>query len=466
MFVLLCRRVFLALLLLCSLPAARAWDFGQMRADEVAVYVQDLHTGRVLAEHRADASMNPASTMKLVTAFAAFSTLPPDYRWRTEWKTAAPVSGKVLQGDLYWVGSGNPVFDQPDIVAMQDQLRAQGIEQLGGKVVLDRSIWPPQAPAAGFEDDAGELFTTPPDPHMVAYKVLWLTLARDAAGKTVLELNPPLPDTPVNTEALQPTTALRSCHLKNYMSAEYRDGVLYVRGRLPVQCIGSALYVNIFDTPTFARQSFRSHWLAGGGNEVAFGEGPAPPQARTVAVSDSKPLAEVLADMNKYSNNVIARSVFLTLGSHGARGWMQNPDHAVRRALAAAGIDDEALVLENGSGLSRRERVTARFLGQLLNKAYHSPFQAAFIRTLPIAGVDGTLHSRFKQVGSGLRLKTGTLQNVRALAGYWLPEEPGRNPLAVVALVNGERSEHYLPDLDRLVRRLIATAPALEKTQP
>lgn len=429
-----------------------------MRPEEVAVYVQDLHTGHVLAEHRADASMNPASTMKLVTAFAAFSTLPSDYRWRTEWKTAAPVAGHTLQGDLYWVGSGNPVFDQPDIIAMQAQLRAQGIEYLGGKVVLDRSLWPPQASAAGFEDDAGELFAIPPDPHMVAYKALWITLAKDAEGKTVLALNPPLPDTPVNTEALRPVHS-GSCYLKNHMSGEYRDGVLYMRGRLPTHCTGSALYVNLFDTPTFARQSFRSHWLAGGGNDVAFAEGKTPPQARTVAVSDSKPLAEVLADMNKYSNNVIARSVFLTLGAHTAAGRAQNPDHAVRRALVASGLDDEALVLENGSGLSRRERVTARLLGQMLDKAYRSPFQAAFIQTLPIAGVDGTLQTRFKQVGSGLRLKTGTLKNVRALAGYWLPEKPGQNPLAVVVLVNSERSDGYLPDLDRLVRHLIQARP-------
>ena len=447
---------------LCVLPAAQAWDFGKMRPEEVAFYVQDLHTGRVLAEHRADASMNPASTMKLVTAFAAFSTLPPDYRWRTEWKTAAPVAGHTLQGDLYWVGSGNPVFDQPDIRAMQAQLHAQGIERLGGKVVLDRSIWPPQAPAAGFEDDEGELFTTPPDPHMVAYKVLWLTLGKDEAGQTVLELNPPLPDTPLNTDELRRVNS-GSCYLKNRMGGEYRDGVLYLRGRLPTHCIGSSTYINIFDTPAFARQSFRSHWLAAGGNDAPFAEGKTPAQARTVAVNDSKPLTEVLTDMNKYSNNVIARSVFLTLGTHTAAGRTQNPDHAVRRALAASGLDDEALVLENGSGLSRRERVTARFLGQLLDKAYRSPFQSAFIHTLPVAGIDGTLQTRFKQVGNSLRLKTGTLKNVRALAGYWLPETSGQNPLAVVVLVNSERSEGYLTDLDRLVQNLIRQPQTLEK---
>ena len=145
---------------------------------------------------------------------------------------------------------------------------------------------------------------------------------------------------------------------------------------------------------------------------------------------------------------------------------MQNAKGAVRRQLVAAGLDDEALVLENGSGLSRRERLTARFMGQMLQQAWQSPFQAAFIDTLPIGGRDGTLKGRFKNSGGGLRLKTGTLKNVRALAGYWLPENPQQHPLAIVVIINSERSGGYLPDMDKLVERVLNDTQALEKTLP
>ena len=146
-------------------------------------------------------------------------------------------------------------------------------------------------------------------------------------------------------------------------------------------------------------------------------------------------------------------------GEQAARGrsGTQNAEAAVRRALRSAGLDDETLVLENGSGLSRRERASARFLGEMLAVARRSPFQTAFTDSLPVAGNDGTLKKRFQNIGSPLRLKTGTLKNVRALAGYWLPEAP-QHPLAIVVLVNSEQSGAYLPDLDKLVMQLLPAA--------
>ena len=168
--------------------------------------------------------------------------------------------------------------------------------------------------------------------------------------------------------------------------------------------------------------------------------------------------------MNKHSNNLIARTVFLTLG-HQENGphSVQNAEAAVRRQLVSAGLDDEALVLENGSGLSRRERLTARFLGSMLFQAYRSPFRDTFIHTLPIAGTDGTLRGRFRQLGRSLRMKTGTLRDVRALAGYWLP--PNGRKLAVVVIINSHRSGGYLPDMDAMVRRIVHDADVLDNMQ-
>ena len=118
--------------LLWPFQAALALDFGRIPADEVAIYVQDVRTGAVLAEHRADAAMNPASTMKLVTTFAALRALGPDYRWRTRWLTDGRIQNAGLAGSLYWQGSGDPSLDQKDIIAMQQQLQAQGIRRIDG----------------------------------------------------------------------------------------------------------------------------------------------------------------------------------------------------------------------------------------------------------------------------------------------------------------------------------------------
>ena len=143
----------------------------------------------------------------------------------------------------------------------------------------------------------------------------------------------------------------------------------------------------------------------------------------------------------------------------------QNPEAAVRSRLALSGIPTAPLVLENGSGLSRRERVSARMMGDMLAAAYRSPFKQAFIGSLPIAGRDGTLKSRFKNIGAPLRLKTGTLKNVRALAGYYLGGN-GSDPLAVVVIINSERADKLLGEMDKLTERLIAPAPPSDGLTP
>ena len=459
-----CSRLLLAFVLFFYFQVAFAIDFGHIQPDEVAVYVQDLDSGQILLAHRADASMNPASTMKLVTTFAALRALGGDYRWQTQWRSSGTVANGSLQGDLYWVGSGDPSFDQPDLLDMQQQLVRQGIMSLNGKVVLDRRVWGSLAGAEGFENDADESFVVPPDPHMIAYKSLWITAARNESGQPAFLLNPPLYG--IQTDLSQLTETNGRCgKLSNHVSAKFENGMLVFRGRLPAACMGEKMFINLFDAPRFAEESFRGHWLAQGlGGLYGFGRGAAPGNSRILATHFSKPLSEVLTDMNKHSNNLIARTVFLTLG-HQENGphSVQNAEAAVRRQLVSAGLDDEALVLENGSGLSRRERLTARFLGSMLFQAYRSPFRDTFIHTLPIAGTDGTLRGRFRQLGRSLRMKTGTLRDVRALAGYWLP--PNGRKLAVVVIINSHCSGGYLPDMDAMVRRIVHDADVLDNMQ-
>ena len=160
--------------------------------------------------------------------------------------------------------------------------------------------------------------------------------------------------------------------------------------------------------------------------------------------------------MNKQSDNLVARSIFLTLGANQAGDTVENARAAVMNSFKQSGIDTQGLVIENGSGLSREERVTARTLGTMLYRAYFNDlFNEQFIDSLPIAGYDGTLRRRLRDVG-GLRMKTGTLKDVRALAGFRLPESIHQTPLAIVVLINSPKSGAYLGDMDDLIRSLVA----------
>ena len=399
-----------------SLPAF-AIDFGRIPQDEISVYVQELDSGNVLVDHRSNVPVNPASTMKLVTAFAAFKALGGDYRWTTQFKSDGTIQGDTLQGDIYWVGSGDPVFDQEGLVGMQQQLRDKGIRKI------------------------------------TAYKVVSVKPERNDMGGVDLVTNPPLPDIKIDNK-INVTPSNASCKaLQNHMRANYKGGVLHVSGKVPESCLGNEMYVNMLNMREFVQKSFINQWRYSGG-EITDGIRAAsvPPHAKTLAVHQSKPMSAILTDMNKYSNNLIARSVFLKLGGeHSGNSALQQASSAVKRELATAGVDTENLVLENGSGLSRRERVSANMLAQMLEKAYFSPFKQDFIDTLPIAGKDGTLKYRLKQAGPALRLKTGTLKDVRALAGYWL----GDKPKIVVVVINSPNATNYLNDLDKLVSKIV-----------
>ena len=349
---------------------------------------------------------------------------------------------------------------------MQAQLRDNGVKHIG-RLVFDRNLWPHGGTADDFADDSDRAFTTPPDPQMLAYKVVGLTIGRDGGGALTVHTSPPLPEIPLDNRASFTVSAAPCPKPAKFVWGKYENGILTVYGKAPPSCLGKEVYVNMFDAQDFARRSFINQWRHGG-NSISDGlaVGPVPPQARTLARIRSKPLRDVLADMNKHSNNIIARTVFLTLGERAtADKARQNPEAAVRSRLALSGIPTAPLVLENGSGLSRRERVSARMMGDMLAAAYRSPFKQAFIGSLPIAGRDGTLKSRFKNIGAPLRLKTGTLKNVRALAGYYLGGN-GSDPLAVVVIINSERADKLLGEMDKLTERLIAPAPPSDGLTP
>ncbi len=439
--------------------SAQAVDFGKMQTSEVGYYVVDLTTGEELATHRADASMNPASTMKLLTSYAALRELGAHYQWTTEFRTDGQIVNGILQGNLYWVGSGDPLFDQKDLIDLIAQMKVKGINGINGKLVLDKSIWTNIGSADNFDGDADEAFTTAPDPQMLAFKVAWLSVETGLDGKPTLKLDPPMPDVALNT-SLTPRAKGACRDIRQYLNIKVSGKTINVQGSVPDSCVGKKAFVNVLDVNDFAAQSFLAHWAMANNSPapVQMIQGKTPKNTRLLASHQSTELAKVLKSVNKYSNNTIARTLFLTMGQKedGFGNTVANAERAMRRSFAQAQLfDDENVVIENGSGLSRKERVTPRFMGSLLQKVYRSPQQNVFIESLPVAGVDGTLKSRFRSLSPGLKMKTGTLKNVRSLAGYWLPTN-GRK-LAIVVIINSPNSGSYLTDMDKLVSELVQT---------
>lgn len=435
--------------------AAAAANLVAFRNEEITLWAAPVEGQGVFDEYHADVAMNPASTMKLLTGWAALNQLGPGYRWRTELKTTAPLQDGVLRGDVYWIGNGDPRFDNARLTELLRQLRLRGVRRIEGKLLLDKRAFSRISSADGFDSDAERVFSVPPDTHLSNLKVAWLRYFHDQ-GRPQVVLDPPLPGFRVDNR-LQPGADVAACgDVRERVNASINGDVIRVSGNLPAACDGSASYLNVLDSDGYAGQSFAAIWQALGG-EGPFGTAQAatPETARLLLRQDSDPLVQALADINKFSNNTMARNLWLTLGAQQPRSGdtVADAEQAVRSQLQSHGISDAALVLENGAGLSRRERISARQLGAVLLDAARGPYAAEFIASLPLGSEDGTLRRRFAALGPRLRLKTGTLGNARALAGYW--QAPGGQRLALVVLVNSARAGQLQPAIDSVVAELV-----------
>jgi len=210
-------------------------------------------------------------------------------------------------------------------------------------------------------------------------------------------------------------------------------------GVYPRACGEQRLPLNLLEPAQNFAQVFRALWEESGGKwEGGVVQGIAPPETAPLLEFESPPLVDVIRPLNKHSSNAMTRMLFLTLGQErfGAPATPDKSVSAIRQTLLAQKLDFPELVLENGAGLSRIERISAHSMGQLLLAAYHSPHYSELESALPISAIDGTLRKRFN--GSAFtgqaHLKTGSLRDVRALAGYLMDRNGSR--MAVVMFVN------------------------------
>ncbi|MFZ2853849.1 MAG: D-alanyl-D-alanine carboxypeptidase/D-alanyl-D-alanine-endopeptidase [Rhodocyclaceae bacterium] len=417
-----------------------------------SIVVQGVDGGAPLISHNAGQSMNPASAMKLVTTYAALELLGPAYTWRTEaLGEAAPVGGR-LDGNLYLRGSGDPRLALEQFWLLLRQLRARGIAEIGGDLVLDRSAFalPPHDPAE-FDNEPLRPYNAGPDALLVNLKSLRLTLQPDPANKTVAVIS----ETPGEGMRIvnRLTLGSEACgdwreKLKPVVSGE----TIELSGSLAAACGEKALNLAPWAADEQVERLFRALWRELGGTlrgQVRAGKTPVGAQA--LAGQDSPALGEVVREINKYSNNVMARQLFLTLADERP-ATPEGARRQIRAWLDAKRLKLSELVLDNGSGLSRNERISADGLSQLLLAAWKSPVMPELISSLPLAGIDGTLKKRLGDSPASGRahLKTGYLEGVRAIAGYLLDASGKR--WVVVCLINDPRARLGKPAIDALLR--------------
>jgi serine-type D-Ala-D-Ala carboxypeptidase/endopeptidase (penicillin-binding protein 4) len=428
--------------------------------------LQPLDGSRPALQRRADDAMAPASTMKLVTATVALDQLGINHRGRTELLAAAAPANGVIEGPLILRGGADPDLDWPALWWLLRQLRESGVREIRGGLVIDRTLFSPTRFDVGLPpfDDAPELgYNVIPDALHLNGSLLDFELQATAGGVTARTL-PALPGLVVDAGAM--TLSSRPCKDwdEDWKPAAVQpagDGlVLKLQGAFPAGCRQRAP-LQIVDRQWLAARTLRQFWTELGGTlGPGDTEAAAPPGAVVLATHRGRPLAEVLRGVMKSSDNALTRLTYLQLGAQAARPGeptLAAAERVVRDWLAAHRIDATTLVLENGSGLSRSERVSPALLAGLLRAGQAGQQAPELLATLPVAGVDGTLSRRLKDgpAAGQARLKTGTLRDAVGLAGF-VPDASGK-PWVFVALLNHpEAAAKGRPVLDALVNWVAA----------
>ena len=435
---------------LIALCCASAWTRAQIPAaveaelarakvpqDAVAMLVLDAQNPSAPPRlmHRVTVPMQSASIMKLVTTYAALDLLGPAYTWATPVFVEGTVRAGVLTGNVYIQGQGDPKLVLERLWLLLRRVQGIGIARIQGDIVLDNSAFEPLATDPGaFDGEPLRPYNASPDALLINYKSVLMTFTPDVARRIAhVQFDPPLWG--VQT---QDTVALQAGPCGDYraaLKAALADPArIRFAGSYPADCGEKVWSLAYADPASYAPRAVQGLWRSMGGalsGTVRYGQVPAALLAAPAALEvRSAPLAEIVRDINKYSNNVMAQQVFLTLGrdasgsvgtlaaSRGVlqRWWQERI--ASKSGTAADAAASEPLNFDNGSGLSRQERISARALGQLLQSAYRSPLMPELMASLPISGVDGTLkRAKFAKPGSA-HLKTGSLNEVTAIAGY------------------------------------------------
>ncbi len=422
-------------------------------------FVVDAQTGTTLLSHQADKLMNPASVMKLVTTAAALDLLTPQFTWRTEFLTTSNAENGVLTSPLYIRASGDPKITWEDLERVFIRLREKGISELKGGITIDKSVFT-QMPndVAAFDRSPLRPYNVTPDAMLFNFKAAGFKIAPQTQENSVRITPEPFPEGVALTHNVKLTQG--ACgDWKSKLNASFDDAPTHARvtfsGSYAASCGEREWFVSLLSHEAFFEGSVRWLWKRVGGAGTIGGVrlGAVPANAHVLDTHVSLPLSAAVSDVNKFSNNVMARHLLLTID----RAQNSPPAHPTRggKAISAwlkkEGIDPNDLVLENGSGLSREERVSANLLAQLLRKTLTKPHASDFIASLPIAGVDGTLSQRFNnsEVKASASLKTGGLNDVRSLAGY-LRRSDGRT-LIYIGILNHPRAPQAFGVLERAV---------------
>ena len=391
-------------------------------------------SGKALVSLNSQQALNPASVMKLYTTYGALELLGAPYTWKTQILSAGKPQNGTLVGDVYIKGSGDPSLKTQDVWRLLRELKLAGVKHITGDWVLDRSIFAEdKTDPYQFDGDGARPYNVAPDGLLMSFNATRLLFKPSDVTWTVIA--DPLPLGWIQQGAVITTSgACGDWRSKlNYAFKPIANGgVVNLGGSIPKSCGTQELYRAIAPAQSYAAGLVKTLWSELGGTHTgSFKSGITPLDATALAEVDSDPLSTIIRDINKRSNNVMARMLYLNL-ARVPQASKPAAEQRLRAWLSSAGLNDSVLVFDNGSGLSREERSSAAAITKLLQHAYAGPMMPEFMSSLAVLAQDGTVAKRLGPAAGLAHLKTGTLKDSAALAGYVLGASGKRYTFAAI----------------------------------
>ena len=430
-------------------PLARELEALGLPESAISLYIHPIGKAEPRLSHRADQPRNPASAMKLVTTAAALDLLGPTHHWQTNSYLLGSLHGGQLKGDLLLQGGGDPQLVIEDFWRLVLKMRRRGLRHIAGDLVLDSSLFDRASiNARPLDRQLYRAYNAPPDALLVNFRATRIEIIPH--GQTIhAAADPPATTLTLDNRVnpLQGRCKGRRGGVTLTVQRTAKGTLARLGGHYPPACGPYSFTRTLLMQDAYVYGVFRHLWQSAGGTiSGGWRRGVAPSQTSAFTTHPSRSLANVVRDINKFSNNVMARNLLLALATDQAPATPVAGRAAVHAWLDTVGLRMPHLKIDNGAGLSRTARVSASGLGRMLLYAWHGPWQPEFVASLPLAGLDGSLRKRFGGLAppGRVRLKSGRLNGVRAMAGYAVLA--GHRPHVVIILLNQPKLSNRVGD--------------------
>ncbi len=421
----------------------------------VSLYAKNLSTEKLLFEYDSNQQKNPASVMKLVTTLGALEILGPAYRWKTEVYFRGEISGTTLEGDLIIKGYGDPNLNLESFWVLLNKIQSKGVKNITGNVILDRSFFElPHHDPSNFDGKPHRPYNLGPDALMINFRAVQINLVPNKKKKQIDIYSVP------HLDELKLVNNLRFTNKPCWNwpdSPKIQNKQIIFSGSFSSKCGEKQRFYSILPPDQYAELLFNQIW----GNLDGSLSGKVLPglkkkSDRLLLKQFSKPLTEILTQTNKFSNNAMARQVFLTLGSKQKNSAITTSDaeQELKYWLESIGVPKIDITIDNGSGLSRTSRISVKNIARILERAWRSPLMPEFVSSLPLLATDGTLRKRMKNSDlSGMgHLKTGYIKNVRTIAGFL--RNKNNQTVLLVFFINHPKAKKSWPAHEELLKLL------------